>query len=79
MLVQLPLGVVVQATLVVHVHVLATSRVDLFTVLLFNKPLRKCAQIIHREGLAGSPAAQLLLYPSDELRFKWFSVQCFVR
>jgi hypothetical protein len=35
--VQLPLGVVVQAPLVVHVH--ATSGVGLFTVLLFNKTI----------------------------------------
>ncbi len=35
--VQLLLGVIVQASLVVHVH--ATSRVGLFTVLLFNKTI----------------------------------------
>ncbi len=35
--VQLPLGVVVQAPLVVHVH--ATSCVGLFTVLLFNETI----------------------------------------
>jgi hypothetical protein len=35
--VQLPLGVVVQAPLVLHVH--ATSHVGLFTVLLFNKTI----------------------------------------
>jgi hypothetical protein len=35
--VQLPLGVVVQAPLVVHVH--ATSGVGLFRVLLFNKTI----------------------------------------
>jgi hypothetical protein len=47
-------------------------------VLLFNKTISFSeVRADFREGFEGSPAAQLLLYPSDELRFKCFSVQCF--